>query len=317
MASEQNVTKKQHYLPKAYLQFFAHQERNKKKIYAYFTSEKTVRYVPIDDICQKAYLYEQAIVFPEDPDTYMYAPNEIENSFIEAEGKYASLVKRLIDETNNGNVVTLNNEARRDLAQFMSSILYRSPVMVHIMNCFLRDEYSKHPNMFNDIKSQDPDIPESFFIAAYAHELMSRLLNLFTRATCGITEQDQLVLFKTVSSVFVTSDHPVKNIYGENNGEEYNLIGMPITPHLFLAFVSVDTVLPPIITLDDEQVTRINERQLIGRPRYILSDQEKLTEHIDVTKEIMLPEDCRLDTESLYDESDIAYYKKIMKSYRD
>lgn len=311
------MTKKQHYLPKAYLQFFAHQGRKKKKIYAYFFSEKTVRYVPIDDICQKAYLYEQEIVFSEDPDTYMYAPNEIKNSFIGAEGEYASLVKRLVDETDNGDIVTLNDEERRNLVQFMSSILYRNPKMIHIMNCLSRDEYQKHPNIFDDIKSESPDIPESFFVAAYAHEFVSRVLNLFTQATCGIIEQDQLVFFKTISSVFVTSDHPVKNIYGEDNGVEYDLIGMPITPNLFLAVVSVDTVLPPIITLDDEQVARINERQLVGQPRYILSDQENLTEYIDVTKEIAPSADCRMKTECLYDESDVAYYKKIMQSYSD
>ena len=233
MAGEQKVTKKQHYLPKAYLQFFAHQERNKKKIYAYFCSEKTVRYIPIDDICHKAYLYEQKVTFPENPDSYMYAPNEIENSFIETEGQYATLVKRIIHKTRSGNIVILNDADRRKLAQFMSSIIYRSPVMIYIINCVSRDEYSKHPNVFADIKTQNSDIPESFFVAAYAHELLSRSLNLFTHATSDSTEQDQMVLFKTTSSFFITSDHPVKNIYGETNGKEYDLIGMPITPHLF------------------------------------------------------------------------------------
>ena len=185
MADELKVTKKQHYLPKAYLQFFAQQERKKKKIYAYFISEKTVRYIPIDDICQKQYLYEQWFTFPGDSNIYMYAPNEIENSFIEEEGQYAAITKRIIDETCSSDIVILTAEERRKLAQFMSRIVHRSPEMIHIMNFFAQDEYSKHPSIFAKVKSQNPNIPESFFTAAYAHELIrtSNMWHYRTRST--------------------------------------------------------------------------------------------------------------------------------------
>ena len=53
---------------------------------------------------------------------------------------------------------------------------------------------------------------------------------------------------------------PVVNIYGEKDGIKYDLLGMPITPELFLAFVDTVQRIPRIIIIDDNSV-KAHEQQ--------------------------------------------------------
>ena len=55
------MKRKQHYLPKAYLRFFATQGKKSSMIYAYFLATHECKYVSIDDICYQNYLYEHKI----------------------------------------------------------------------------------------------------------------------------------------------------------------------------------------------------------------------------------------------------------------
>ena len=92
MAGKQKVTKNQHYLPKAYFQFFSHQEKHKKFIYTYFCNQKLTKYIPIEDVCHRPFLYEQKISVPGNHSTQLISPNEIENSFIDDEGDYITII---------------------------------------------------------------------------------------------------------------------------------------------------------------------------------------------------------------------------------
>ena len=97
-------------------------------------------------------------------------------------------------------------------------------------------------------------------------------VGLFPRALAETMKESQLCIFKAKGSVFVTSDMPVVNIYGEKDGIEYDLIGMPITPELFLAFVDTVQRIPRIIIIDDNSVSKqINKKMLISNRIDLLS----------------------------------------------
>ena len=104
-------------------------------------------------------------------------------------------------------------------------------------------------------------------------------VGLFPRALAETMKESQLCIFKAKGSVFVTSDMPVVNIYGEKDGIEYDLIGMPITPELFLAFVDTVQRTPRIITIDDNSVKRMNSKQI--NKGILISNRINLLSYID------------------------------------
>ena len=79
---------------------------------------------------------------------------------------------------------------------------------------------------------------------------------------------------------FRTPKHmPVVNIYGEKDGIEYDLLGMPITPELFLAFVDTVQRIPRIIIIDDNSVKRMNSKQI--NKDLLISNRIDLLSYID------------------------------------
>jgi hypothetical protein len=304
-------------LPKAYLQFFAHQERKKRKIFTCFCPEKVIRYIPIDDICHKPFLYEQKITIPSETHLRIFAPNEIENSFVKEEGEYATLIRRIVTSIECNASACIGNEEKTKLAHFMSALLFRDPIFVHILNCFSKDEYSRHLELFANIKKKCSKMPESVFMAAYAHKNLTYYLKILAQGMCGTTDESQMVILNTTSSTFITSDRPVLNMYGESNKTEYDLIGMPITPNLFLAFVSTDMILEPIISIDDKQVLYINSQQCQKQTRYLLSNQKNIFQYIETERSLQGAKQNSNNYTILFSSEDIAYYEKIMQSYKD
>ena len=313
---QKSITKKQHYLPKAYLQFFSLQERTAKKVYAYYCEDKAVRYVSIGDICHRPFLYEQKYQSLTENTEYILAPNEIENSFIDLEGEYVTLVDALIRGVRDENTIVLKSYEIYKIANFMSSLKFRHPIMIHIINSVSAIIF--HEN-FNDLKKLQelfPDVHESFFEAVFTQEHLSRYLKIFTQAFTERTKKAQVTILKTVSSSFITSDMPVVNIYGVLNNVEYDLFGFPISSDLFLAFLGTDVKLQSIITVSDEIVNKINSYQLRKSARYILSQKKNIISIIESAKELRVKNEdiepplfpCNEKIKKLYD--------KIMDNYK-
>lgn len=121
-------------------------------------------------------------------------------------------------------------------------------------------------------------------------------------------KESQLCIFKAKGSVFVTSDMPVVNIYGEKDGIEYDLLGMPITPELFLAFVDTVQRVPRIIIIDDNSVKRMNSKQI--NKELLISNRIDLLSYIDFS----------IDAEQVYQllhtdkETALKQYEDMMSS---
>ena len=87
---DKQITRKQHYVPKAYLKNFSVSNRKSEQVYVVFANDENAKMVSIDNICCRSYLYDQIAIDPDSKTHVFAAPNEIENSFIELEGEYAS-----------------------------------------------------------------------------------------------------------------------------------------------------------------------------------------------------------------------------------
>ena len=90
-------------------------------------------------------------------------------------------------------------------------------------------------------------------------------------------DKDQFCIFKSCSGEFITSDAPVVNIYGDINGLEYDLVGMPISPQCFVAFIDINkNVSNKVIVIDDEQIMNINKHQYNHSATGILMSKSKV-----------------------------------------
>lgn len=129
-----------------------------------------------------------------------------------------------------------------------------------LMKAFQKNSFQITQNVLANIESQ--------FIVADLNNALAETM-----------KESQLCIFKAKGSVFVTSDMPVVNIYGEKDGIEYDLLGMPITPELFLAFVDTVQRVPRIIIIDDNSVKRMNSKQI--NKDLLISNRIDLLSYID------------------------------------
>ena len=314
--AQKSITKKQHYLPKAYLHFFAHQERTTKKIYTYYCKEKIVRYVSVNDICHRPFLYEQKYQSLTESTEYILAPNEIENDFIDVEGEYVTLVDALIRGVHEKNTIILKDNEINKIANFMSSLSIRHPLIVHVINSVSKINFRENFSDLEELQKLFPDVHESFFEAVFAQENLNRCLKVFTQSLAKTTNNSKMVILKAFSSSFITSDMPVVNIYGVSNNVEYDLLGFPISSDLFLAFVDTDIELQSIITVNDEIVNKINSNQLRKSTRYIFSQSKNFSDILESAKEIALSDDNSENPPYIYNEEAKKLYDKIMSNYK-
>ena len=89
---DKQITRKQHYVPKVYLKNFSVSNQKSEQVYVVFANDENAKMVSIDNICCRSYLYDQIAIDPDSKTHVFAAPNEIENSFIELEGEYATII---------------------------------------------------------------------------------------------------------------------------------------------------------------------------------------------------------------------------------
>ena len=280
------IKRDQHYLPKAYLQFFANDGKNKKMTYIHFLNNNKPKYISIDNICKQAFLYEEIAVHHETDEHLFIDPNQLENSFVSLEGKYASVIRKLLQNIEVYDEPKLSEEDCDILKQFISSTITRSPLFVHISNYITQTVYGKNSKFFMDFKSKFPEFEDGIILSLVA----SRFLNLYIHPQDGILSRSieatmnnaKLCILKTNASIFITSDSPVVNICGEKDGFEFDLLGMPITPNLFLSFIDTDYNIPEIVYIDKKDVKSINNRQNRTIAKMLISSKENISSYIDI-----------------------------------
>ena len=237
---DKQITRKQHYVPKAYLKNFSVSNQKSEQVYVVLLMMKMQKWFQ-STIFAVVLTYMIKIAIDPDSKTHVFAaPNEIENSFIELEGEYATIISKIKNALRDSDEFELARVEIDKLRQFMSSLLFRNPVFVHLSNYIIDTQYKNDPQHIKHVKDIFPDVPQNVYLSMLANEFLKMNIapdvGLFPRALAETMKESQLCIFKAKGSVFVTSDMPVVNIYGEKDGIEYDLLGMPITPELFLAF---------------------------------------------------------------------------------
>lgn len=314
---EKQITKKQHYVPKAYLKNFTIDNKKSEQVYVVFNGDKKTKIVSINNICCRSYLYDQIAIDPDSRINFFAAPNEIENSFIELEGNYAAIVAKIKKDLDIRDEFKLTTKEIKILKRFISTLVFRNPIFVHTIKQILGVKYAKDPECIEWIKNRFQDISPNIVFSIIANELLKTFISpnigLFPYAMYKTMKNSQICIFKAKATVFITSDMPVLNIWGQKDGVEYDLLGMPITPKLFLAFVDTESCIPKVVTLDDESVKRINSRQTNGN--MLISVSEHIFSSIDSTIDIK-----KEDDEDFYEmlhidkETVSVLYNKILNS---
>jgi len=317
------IKKKQHYLPKAYLRFFATPKNKTAMIYAYFLATHECKYVSIDDICFRNYLYEQKVNYPNSTTLEFISPNELEDSFIENEGNYASLVKRLVNEINCTDTYSIAENDLDILTLSLSLFQFRNPLFVNMTNYISEKVLIEQTDIAQSFKSEFPDIEESIIRAYISHEFLLRMIDpqngILVSSLRNVIQKDQLCILRSNTTSYITSDSPIINIWGCRDNVDYDILGMPITPNLFIAFIDSEKELSPVIDVDESDVKKLNEIQINRKaPRVFLSCDNNLSdekskqtiENIEVAAGMELCEGVVLKEETL------AFYNKMKESIR-
>lgn len=197
------------------------------------------------------------------------------------------------------------------LKGFMSLQLWRNPIFVHISNCIVDRLFAQDPDYMEYIKNEFPDEQSNVMIAHLANESLKRFLLLSIVAMADTMEESHFCIFRTQDSLFVTSDMPVVNIYGEEQGIRYDLVGMPITPELFVAFIDAECEMPKVLSIDGDSVRRINSRQ--QKPKStLISNRKELLSYIDSSHDYREDDDEAQFMQLLGPDEEM-----IMKAYRE
>ena len=286
MMDKEKPKRSQHYLPQSYLQFFSHAGKKEKMTYAYFCDGKKEEHISIEKICNQSYLYEEIAIDPETGENIVLCPNELENSFVPLEGEYATIIRSLLANLNSYGEPRLSADQSDILKHFIASIVARDPTFVHLCNYTARKMYDKNDIWFQQLKEKFPEFLDGILLSMAANAMLNLYIHpedgILSRTFKATMKNSKLCVIKTNSSVFVTSDSPVVNIYGENDGIEFDLLGMPITPNLFLAFVDSDENIPEFVTINETETRVINNRQIRKKSKLIISEKKDILSYIDI-----------------------------------
>lgn len=313
--SEEQLTKRQHYVPKAYLKDFSFDKQKVPHVYAVFPNARKSVSVSIEKICCQSYLYEQIAIDPDSGAHIFAVPNELEEFFSAIEGRYAAIISKLKWDLQEKNEFELKSDEISALKGFMSLLLWRNPVFVHISNAIVNKLYAQNTEYIEQIQKEYPDVPSNVVVSQLAHDFLKKQLLISMLALFDTMEHSQVCIFKATSSSFITSAMPVSNIYGEKNGIKYDLLGMPITPNLFLAFVDAEIPIPKVVPIDEYCVKRINGRMVGGSKNILISSKKDLLSFIDFTYEREDNDDSWLYSMLSTDkETAIKHYNEIMSA---
>lgn len=262
-----NDTKRQHYLPKAYLSFFATKGHKAKRTYVYFKGDKVIKSVSIDDICAVNDLYEQKYT-DSNGDLIYVDRNSIENSFIEIEGKYSAVINKLDCAQLKTNEGLISEEDRNIISMFMALTIFRSPVFVNVSNQLVE----KHQECLKGCNETNIE----FYKFAFLEFVLSMDEKAkYIPAMKSAIMDDYAFVLKASGCKFITSNRPIINLTGEYKGEGFDMVGLPISPNYFFAFVdSAKELNNRVISIDDEFVDFLNSYQVNSNTASILISKD-------------------------------------------
>ena len=225
---EQQITKKQHYVPRTYLRGFS---PDPKRIWSYSLDPMdSGKIVPTESVCFKKFLYEV-----KDESGNLIAPNLIEKILSVLEGKFATnlraLEKKAFHKENYQTPCFFTTDEKLFWKAFIAVQIMRNPnvikAAVDVTNDFFGNQLSQNKiqalamsqclPFFNEMKPEDTSAFSVF---------LKPLLDM--KIALGVDE----------GGTIFTSDNPVccYSSHRDNLSEatEYDEVVMPLTPKLVL-----------------------------------------------------------------------------------
>ena len=289
----QIFTKKEHYVPKCYLKHFAIREANKYFSFCFFRNTSTMKKINIEHICVVNDLYEFILI-----DEYVDR-NAIEKGFVDIESKYAILCDDLLSCVSQMDEIHLTIKNLETLKIFLSLLIFRSKAMVEGVSKVITEYIIHRGCEYETIRKLIPNMDEKMFNEEWkpfldeeiglslAHHFLKETLDphspsITVRAFMEMIGENYCFLYDK-NACFVTSDMPVVHIRGTYSHDdiEYNAIGMPLSPCVYVVFFDEgEEYNHKIIKLDSLQVKKINDCQLLPNNKIIIANDLENIENL-------------------------------------
>lgn len=258
---QENITKKQHYVPQMYLRNFS---SDKKRVYVYDSVKNEIRLSNIRDICEQNYIYEVRndkgeFVFPQ-------TINLIEKTFSKVEAEDSAFLGKLLEkiENNTDSRVILSKDEHDSLLGFSLLMVIRNPIVKSVLPEALQ--------ISSNLKiSTNEEITLAWLM----------IMTMIEKGFSGIENSRITFLKTTLSTPFITSELPV---YFSGNPLQKDFY-MPLSSTIAIELGIPDNALIDIYSSDvknliPDEVDLCNGKILTRDQRLISNSREWLERNV-------------------------------------
>ena len=287
---KEDITKKQHYIPRFYLKRFTDDEGY---LYVYDTDKKQFfRTVP-EDFGYKRYLYETRLSKPNRNGEDFLLTNHIEDIFAQYEGKFDLFLKKLdkiCTPNQRKHALILKPDEKKLLLSFIANLVFRNPITM---------DYLHLNEVPDDIFEEDAKAKLEEFLSILDVCNADELL-LAAKKKVMLTDESEknniksfiesnkdlhFTFFYSRGLQFITTSYPV--ILGNDISvvsENKNCIYMALSPNLAVLYDNYEKSKDQNNRLgfvDDELVDYCNKQQLkpvFNKNKYLIASSKELIE---------------------------------------
>lgn len=286
----ENITVKQHYVPRFYLEYFVGKD---SFIHVWNVEKKTFIVTRPKDICYEDNLYETAWE-KESPELGKYVlHNQIEKYFSRCEAEFANLQKLILDvclNDENKNALILHAQEKKLLRRFFANMLLRNPYTMEKLGVdgSLDDlEGNSEIEALREV-TKALGINDFDALAQMSYKkvvLMDELPESYVNGVCHDLEDVALEFFYSKDGGFITADFPVS--FGRDSEIKAGNIQtayFPISPKVAVLWGNYKDLKKRsnrVVEVDMESVIDFNRTFLngnAGRYKYVFADCKEALE---------------------------------------
>ena len=294
---KENITKKQHYIPRFYLERFTD---NDGYLYIYdIENNHPFRTVP-EKFGYERYLYETRLSKPNRNGEDFLLTNHIEDIFAQYEGKFDMFLKkldRICTPNQRKNALILKSDEKKLLLSFIANLVFRNPITMDYLHLdevpadiFEEDAKAKLNEFLSiiDVCNADELLLAAIKKVMLTDESEKNNIKSFIESNSDL----HFTFFYSKGLQFITSSYPV--ILGNDItvvSENKRCIFLALSPNLAVLYDNYDNSKEKnnrLGVVDDEVVEYCNMQQLkpiFNQNKYIIANSKELINRYFATKE--------------------------------